>query len=141
VADTSESLHDNPRSPKREKVTVREKITERDAASDGEGEKKAADGEGGDSGEKPTQAKGEEQAAAGDGGSADEGPVGEPDMKARREMFKRHAQELTDHHTLTLDSMKKMQSRHARELGSIFKQGAASGEKPKKTPLHGGDKE
>jgi hypothetical protein len=148
----ADALHDNPRSPRRgkEKVTEREKITEREAGDGEKAAEPAPEGDakeggylGGDKEPGEGSAKREVEAAkekpAGDG-AGEQGDVGEPDMKMRREMFKRHEAELNDHHALQLKALKDMQKRHTKELGTIFKMQPGSGaEAPKKTALHGGE--
>lgn len=149
VADEQENpLHDNARSPRREKTTVREKITER---TDGDAEPRNEKG----------QTQGEERddvsdkspiGEAGDAEGGGEGGDADMELKERRAMHKRHEAERNDHYGLHSKAMKDMQRRHDKEWKEmLFKQqnemmpkdkgAAAEPSKPKKSPMHSSKEE
>lgn len=164
VADEQENpLHDNARSPRREKTTVREKITER---IDGDGEPRNAKGQTqgeerddvsdkspiGDGGEHGQEHSTNSENPAGDAEGGGEGGDADMELKERRAMHKRHEAERNDHYGLHSKAMKDMQRRHDKEWKEmLFKQqnemmpkdkgAAAEPSKPKKSPMHSSKEE
>lgn len=108
------SLYDRSEMGGSEKVTERERVTERKAAA-----KEPAEGEGGDEKEKPKAEGGSEKAKP---------KTGEATLTAFREMTKRHETERGDTHNAHRDAMRQMHKRHQGELGSFFDRMGDNGE-------------
>lgn len=100
----ADALYDNDRSAGSEKVTERERVTEREApAADkgGEGEKKPAGG--------------------GEGKASEAKPkAGDAVATAFREMTGRHEGERRDHHNNFREGTRQMLKRHEKELSDYF---------------------